>query len=441
MFISLFLSQVAAKSTADLTPPFDLAQMMAIGNWEFSGAAIVEEESIMLCPPVQYTHGAAWTNVQMPKDNWRIKFRFRIHEGSGGGGIGIWFIDKYGADGPLHGGPSQFKGVGVLATIITYLDGSKGLGFNVVQNNGDKIFTFDTFDDYDYTFKYSAEKDVVLYVTFINQKFVVSIHNNNTNTEVIATRNLMVSIEDAFIGVTAQSDAFTSRVDILSAIFKFMTESKDKAGVSIEQEGGDMDANSRKVNPIHDNSAGHYQPEGRTHYRNPLFQHTVDELKERYEKHNEIDKDATIEKLFGVINEINQVTNQVAGFKDLCEFVRNNLVNYSQKWHKRTIKMVEDIQRARNVLGGAWNYTEEIMGDMNRTVRMNAIRMAFKVTTLEELLASDSEAGIGDELNIAEKEVQKSLLIRILTIFSAIEFTIIVIFFIYALLRKNNHEW
>ena len=59
------------------------------------GAAMDTRETVMLVPPVQYHKGFLWSNFELPSGKWRMETDISIKEGTGGGGIGFWFTDKF----------------------------------------------------------------------------------------------------------------------------------------------------------------------------------------------------------------------------------------------------------------------------------------------------------------------------------------------------------
>ena len=117
LLAALAILAFSGRTTADLVPPFESPDQRRIGYWEFSGAAKIFPESIMLVPPIQFHKGSAWTNVEVPGGDWSLALALRVSASDAGGGAALWFVDTYGADGPINGGPSRFKGLGVLVNV------------------------------------------------------------------------------------------------------------------------------------------------------------------------------------------------------------------------------------------------------------------------------------------------------------------------------------
>jgi hypothetical protein len=68
---------------------------------------------------------------------------------------------------------------------------------------------------------------------------------------------------------------------------------------------------------------------------------------------------------------------------------------YSEKWHRRTIKLTESIESVLDVITSACNYTEELVGTFNSTLADSSDRMAKKMISLAELIGDETQQGDG----------------------------------------------
>ena len=135
MLLAAFASVISCATTADLDPPFDDVDGRSVGLWEVGGAAEIHGSRVMLVPPIQYHRGCAWTNVQVPSGDWSLTTKLQIYETDGGGGFGVWIVDKYNADGPIYGGPLEFKGLSITGSVSeTRGTGRMMLDFMVMQS-------------------------------------------------------------------------------------------------------------------------------------------------------------------------------------------------------------------------------------------------------------------------------------------------------------------
>jgi hypothetical protein len=132
--------------------------------------------------------------------------------------------------------------------------------------------------------------------------------------------------------------------------------------------------------------------------------------------------------ILDVINELTFASNSVASYKELNDWVRKTLIPYTQKWHRRTAKIVDNIRDARNVMGIAWNYTHEMMWSLNSTVSANSRKAQFKLQDLGVLFESEAErlAGEADQLN-AQTSATGS---QVFVVLGVAEVVFIVLFFV-----------
>lgn len=420
MILFFFIQSILSETSADLIPPFEIDSENKVGFWEFGGSSIVEQNNILLCPPVQYNKGYAWTNVEIPVGSWSVTYKLKISSGTGGGGFGLWFIDKFGATGPIHGGPSSFKGIALTGTVHT--EKAEEIHLNIHQNTGntvvnkslspDKIVTFDPTKPFTITLEFYDKQLQVYFSTTDNSKGDLAIQ---TETK--------VNIHDNYIGITAQSDIYTSRFDLLSISFQLGIDKNDNAHSAESSKPKHREATLGKDAP-----SGHYNPDSKEELRNPVLKITLQEYKDLHGIDNPtvVSKDATADRLLTVVEEMSRASYDVSSFKELNSFIINQLMPYSQKWHTRTLKIVQHVQEARNVMGAAWNYTHLIISNMNSTIRMNSVKTTFKVIDLAELLTSEADSAFegDDELT------QSSFLVKTLVRCAVVEVVVLVIFFI-----------
>ncbi|OHT11016.1 Legume-like lectin family protein [Tritrichomonas foetus] len=431
MFSFFLLRFILSTTSADLLPPFELSSDRKVGYWEFGGSSIVQQDVIMLAPPVQYNKGYVWTNVEIPTGSWSITYKLKIHTGTGGGGFGLWFVDKYGASGPLHGGPVSFKGIGILGTLrSSEKDDSYHLHFNILQNNGNDNYGINTLPKANKEIPLDRSQPFYIQLQFSNNQLSAyfSTKEGQKGTE-IATTKITANIRDGYIGVTAQSDAYTSRFDLYGVEFELGISTADNAHSGSSKTNTDSSSGSSKPRQASfgkDAPSGHYSPEIKNLLRNPVFEKTLRELNTFITENEKNPGDATPTDVLDIISEMNTASYDVASFKELNSFVTQTLMPYSQKWHTRTLKIIDHVQSARNIMGAAWNYTHEMMDNMNATIKMSSVKTTFKVIDLAELLTSEADAVLEDDSLIGEQSGLVSLLVK----GAIVEFAALVIFFI-----------
>jgi hypothetical protein len=359
----------AGETTADLGPPFHTDDKGRIGYWELGGSATRFEDCVNLVPPIQYKRGAVWTATELPGGAFSIDYAFRVSEGTSGGNLGFWFVDRYGADGDLGGGPSVFRGIGVVMTVRRTTRGSQpSLGWHLIQHRERAAVDREAeLVQPGVVVPWSRAPSARLTVAFgAGRGLRVTLACGGAETVLFDTA-VTADLAGAYIGVTAQSDVFTSRFDLEAVRFTLPAQSRAREGVGF----GDEPPRS------------HYLPDAEGALRNPVFAKTARVLLAQLNGTGAFTQSPVGSRdVLDVIGELTRASNGVASYGELNDWVRLTLVPYTQKWHRRTAKIVDGIREARNVMGAAWNYTESIVAALNGSVLANAERAAFKLADL-----------------------------------------------------------
>jgi len=381
LFLLIFLS--FSETTADLVPPFEIDSNGKIGFWEVGGSAIAYESFITLSTPTQFSKGCVWTNVAFPSiNNWSVAFTLHIHQTTGGG-FGFFFSDRYAADGTLNGGPNVFKGAALLGNIINMEDNTFGLQLSFIFNKGTVKLSSKELPSPDYVLPFSRKSPISFELKFDNERIRVFATTREGSYQYLFDKRITVDLSKSFMGISAQSDRLISRIDLYSVHFQ-IPEQNSKP--------------NRQNSMGHSVPSSHYIPEAQTRLRNPAFNRTLVELIRYDESEGNIRTESSAINVLDVINEITTASNDVASFSDLNSFVRNNILNYSQKWQTRTIKLVERVNKARNVAWAAYNFTQDLVIAFNSTMKESLVKTNMKIIDLAELMMDVSEKGV-DENN------------------------------------------
>ena len=369
MFCLLFLLRGALASTsADLVAPFEMDEDGKIGYWEFGGSVIVEDTQIRLVPPVQFKRGSAWTNVEVPSGKWTLRVELAIDEGTGGGGAAIWFVDDYRATGELNGGPRKFTGIGVILTIV---DGGYAIDASVIENTGNSL----AYESRGIRLEIDGRDTVVAEVELdMDRKTVAVAVRNGPNAIKLPAQSLTVDLSESYIGITAQCDQLTSRIDLV--------------GVSFQLDPRAVQGEARNVAAADASHGGDYVPETRSILRNPVFSATerVFAAMER----GGFEQGVSTDMVLDIVNELSVASNAVASFADLNSFVAGTMMGYTQKWHKRTMRIIDQVRHARNVMGAAWNYTNNVVEALSAATKRNSARTVLRVVDMAELFTEET---------------------------------------------------
>jgi hypothetical protein len=416
--LALFLaSSSSSGTTADLFPPFTVAENGKIGFWELGGSATRYDDCIMLVPPIQFKRGSIWSNVELPTDPFSIDYIFRVHEGTNGGNLAFWYVDRYGADGDLAGGPRIFRGLAVIMTVRRSTRGSQAsLGWHVIQHSEQTALIPETeMVQPGLVIPWSRTGPSTLSIAFTADRHLVITLTAGTDRIPIYDGEVTADLAGAFIGLTAQSDIFTSRFDLEGIKFNLVKSSRPREGVSFGDE----------------RPKSNYIPEKEAALRNPAFIKTIQVLMAQLQnvRANFTDSEIPADEILTVVDELIRASNTVASYSELNDWVRKTLIPYTQKWHRRTAKIVDNIRDARNVMGAAWNYTQQMMWALNSSVLANSRKAAFKMQDLGGLFENESGklAGVAGQL---QSSTVASTSTQFFVALSLIEVAFVVVFFL-----------
>ena len=362
MLLALLFAVSRSDSSADLQPPFHPDEDGAIGYWMFDGSAVVQEQSIILCPPIQFRRGAAWTTVEFPNDFWSVKFTFDV-TGSDpvgcGGGAGIFFVKTLGAEGPLHGGPNQFKGLAVLLTVSeSKMTDSRRVEVAVIQSFGNVAFSLPIKANATLEVRNGHALDIRVRVAERILSVLGSAGGEREKTLVRAP--LDVDISQNYLGVTAQTQQHVN-------VF--------------ELRGVEWDVEIRRAKDVSfAKGSGKYAPNLVPILRSPKFNVTVDEMGRKVEVPNGESNAVT---LLDVIEEAGAAMRDVASFMDVNDFVKTTIVPYTVKWRKRNVRVIEEVGRVREMMEATLNYTDTLVRDLRWAVESLGYAMAAKIEDLE----------------------------------------------------------
>lgn len=412
MFVYVMLCARCAQSP-DLLSPFEADADGNVGAWQCNGGAVVSASHIMLSPPVKFSRGGAWTGAVLPEDGWAAKVELSFDE-IGGGGFGIWVIDNYGDAGALCGGPTRFRGIGLIGR-MKHENGFLMADLNLLENNGNVDFGNVQHMKADTSFIVSENKHVFIELSFRNGMMNVSVDNSNLGKlRLKMERKISLSISNFYFGITSQSEKSPTKFDLYSVQFRA------NRGVT----GNRKDMIMKVVD-----KNGHFQPVLEKGFRNEKLNKLIEPFS----------GNPTCDDVLGAIEEVNEVNSKVATFKDVNNFVINDIVPYSQKWEKRTVRAVQNTKELRNVVETANKITKKIIESFNETLISEFSRTKRKINNLEKLILDFDGKDInqngtnhGTSSDIPKFETQYHIIF-----FMSIELLILLCYFI---IKRNKHD-
>ena len=216
-------------------------------------------------------------------------------------------------------------------------------------------------------------------------------------------------------------DEYTSRFDLYSAKFG--------ASEYIEQRLRDS-----KLQQHMKELSKQIQPEIIYSLRNPSFQIMRKEIENCKEKNGILNnEESNINQFLSIMNEMAEVTNEIATYNQLNEFIRKTLVPYTQNWHKRTFKVIDSVNKTKNLLSNTFNQTKALLFIFNETIKENIIKTDKKLVQLTDLIFEETIDNTlkNDQIYQLSKEIDTSYLMIFLKYFSIIESIFIILFYFY----------
>jgi hypothetical protein len=379
MFIQLFILTVSI-STPDLSPPFYITSKFRIGYWLIAESSIVQEDLIILVPPIQHRYGHAWCTLPLPTGEWSIDFTLAIDEGTGGGGFAIWLIDEFAITGAFYGGPSAFSGAAITGSVFADDSGAPFLNLDVIQatmNESHDVFNETHLPDAAFPL---TPTPFTLKLT-VNTTFLTITRLFPANTVPLVSKPLCVNLSNAWIGISAMCDTFTSRIDLLSA--KFDTTGYMAAKLRQSSQFQHISDHPPRIEPRH------------TLFRNPCFELMTIESQHRQKQNGSVHNlEKTSDDVLGIIREFADVVPDVTTYGQLVRFVKKTVETFAVGWHRRTLRIIERAGETRSILSSAFNQTQALVELFNSSVGEMLNKTDAKITRLNDWLDHDKSGRV-----------------------------------------------
>lgn len=313
---------------------------------------MVTPSSILLAPPLQFSKGSAWATTSLPQHDFLVTAKFSISGDAPGGGLAIWLVSEYGLDGTFFGGSPFFEGLAIIGEVS-----QTEVRFFCLENRGHSDFS-QILPELEPQFKIQFRPGRPFSLTFrIGRNLAVS------QLSELYTTMLTVDLTDAFLGITAQCGQSVSRIDLFEVSFP---------------QSDDLPARDAHAGP----HRGRFSPQYQPMYRSPRYRRLLEIVENR--------TNLTIDDLFCLIDEVYAAAFDAATFGSVDRFVREQIVPYADRWQRRTLRIVEEMERFRGNLTTAWNFTGQLMNAFRETLMESSARMTEKISGLGELIEEDS---------------------------------------------------
>lgn len=399
-----------SASSADLMPPFYPRENNNVGYWDIRDAAIVvNENELILVPPIQYVTGCAWSTLNVPQTSWSIYYNLKIEKPEGGS-FAIWVIDEHGAKGSFYGGPESFTGICIYAEIE---DGK--LKGNMKQSTAhEKTSDFEL----DIT-------ETVTFCLFFNEKEVeLKFIAHDSSLVTIQKQPLHVNLTNCWTGITASNGEKVSKIELQAARFSVMDH------MEVFRHENQVPVHLKLTPRVRSKRA----------LRNPKFTKIKEEYAAAKAQKGKLGGSKTITDLFDSVLEIDRVTESIAKYRDLSGFVKSTLVPYAHSWQKRSLKIIEITANASVLLSKAFNETEAVIQAWSTDVIENSKKTNSKIDEVHDNFSIDLMNLVSDIDKFVDNSIHEPKYISVLRLIGLAEVAVMIGFVLSNFIHKSEYE-
>lgn len=388
---------------ADLVPPFLVdGDGRRLGMWVLSGAAVAYDDRIMLVPPIQYRTGAAWLFAAAPSGNWAIQIEIRVRERNGGC-VCVWFSKQFGVT------ENETEPV-----LMVKLRNDSKVEFSLPKDPSKGSYT------------YSVDEVLIINLYFANGGVVVSVVNPVTKdtTDVF---DFLIDMRDRFVGIQAQTNENVALIELTRVTFHVTDERFEWKSLN----------RSAQIN-----GSGSYTPRIVQRLRNPAFFATRIELMELEKLSGDLSKltsPTNAMSLIAVIDELSQVSADVATFSDLNTFLTTTISPYVDTWAKRTGKITTYMEETRSMTVSTCKTAKLMASHVGSIVNITITKTESRINTIQ----AELEDALMETLQTLNErmiqECESDIIARFVWMVTVLEaVTVSIILFVLELCRSNR---
>lgn len=261
-----------------------------LGHWDFGLATAITDDYIRLVPSRQSKEGYLWNDVPSHLTSWTAHIGFRIHSKAslGGDGFAFWYAESQATQGgPLFGGPSKFRGLGVIFDTFDNNGAKDNPAVTVILGDGREEFRTENdmadqkLASCSFNFRNTDSKDVVeAILDYDGESLRITLHSLDRQMNCLIVNPITLP-DGYYFGLTAHTGHLADNHDI-----HYFTVTANEAARAREEEqerqaagSGTGDANNGALN-AEGEPLGETGGKGKTF---PEFSHSTE--KQEKEKH------------------------------------------------------------------------------------------------------------------------------------------------------------
>ena len=358
-----------ALMNADLVPPFVGDESgRRLGMWDLLGSSLIYDDHVLLTPPIQYRTGSIWLSAASPVGNWSMQVDVSVRKRNGGM-FAVWLSKAFAAEQSINTSMSASDPV-----IVVRMEQNGTTEFVLVEPTRQEKSV------------HVVKENAVLNFYFAAGRAVVGIINDETK-DIVDMFEFSVDMRNRFVGIQAQTDERASEIAVQSVTFH-VSDTRDKwtAVNGTTRASGD----------------GRYLPAIVPVLRNPAFFATRIELNELEKTRGDLSgAGSSALSLITVIDELNQVSADVASFNDLNTFLKMTISPYVETWAKRSNRISAYMDEARMMTTSTGETARALAADVGSMINKTITKTGCGINSLQ----SELEKTLRDTIQIIPQEI------------------------------------
>ncbi|OHS95769.1 hypothetical protein TRFO_38095 [Tritrichomonas foetus] len=373
-------------------------------EWEYSGAALYENQILDLVKKENEDFGAAWCTYRLPLTYYSLNFTFEIPTGdSAMSQFGIWLSKDFGLSGNVFGGPLCLKGLGILFKI------SKGkLEIQIVEKSKSELFEVQNFTP---SFQIAPKSSKLNVVISKGTKLVITVVVDNEKHQIHENRDFV--LKKSWIGVTAKNDQNKSPLKITSILIKIYNETN-----SINQE-------------IIQSESYHQRKE------------IIEYIHNLSQKINNESFKPNSSEIVKVVDNLNYAVESISDPIDLNSIISQTMIPFTANWQKRNVKMGKQTTQFVKKIKEELNAVEQQFETFKKDITRQFTKFYKNISNVEDMLyygVISFEFEYNSKIRDEKNNITKNTQVLYILLFCVLEAIFVALYFIDKWIENNQNN-
>lgn len=363
----------------DLKEPFELEENNTIKSWKLFGSSRVQEDKLILLPPIRRAHGAIWTDTILPATNWSIRTDILLVEPSETFSFAVFYIKEPTHEFYFHGGPPKIEGLAIIGEFIRENRTHLKFTLNSIQSDGKVDLRTAPLPEPDMSFYAATSTRFGLIISFSDNRIISGIDIGDGNIIKGAEMEAKLDYNQYYLGITALNGAIESG---------FILENLE---VSLNDGAQSNFFFFHGDDPFQVPSQPEYysvSTEETLQFRGASYREMEKQMTLRKAAHGNLwlgglYNDTKGDTVLTCIDETLVATSEMGTFSQINEYIKYDLQSYVQKWHKRMTKACRSMQEVRKLIDENRNSATAMLNYYNKSLTSTfeeMFQMSFNFT-------------------------------------------------------------